>query len=708
MGLGSIHAQNDKNNTRARTTRGESSSKDQQKDKEREIEIKDITFIKESSFELMDVEADTLPGISLPTFNQMGSVPFYYDKKIKSAIDKALKSDDTVTLNNLLFDYIGKFGIENFRIDNKYLFAAARLKERQRDTTLAMHYYDLAFKHNSPGYALSRDAYDSLKQPYISEWVPIEKYYEIVKLRQKIDTIAAPKVLLPMGYQINSEDPEYAPYTHHSDKILIFTSRRDVYDYTDPTGSKNEDLFISIRQYMGGDSSVWDTAFKLSAEINTKFNEGSACLSHSGRFLFFTRCGEVPGGYGDCDIYRAEEIKPGFWGNVKNLGSKINTSFWESQPHITPDGKTLFFTSNRDGGMGGMDLYYSTQDKMGNWLPAKNLGPMINTPNNEATPFYNRINQTLYFSSNGQLLGFGGFDIYKSRRLINSWEAPKNVGPLVNTPGNEYYFSIDGRGYTIFYARSDGKKHHLSQDFDLYSFPMPMEARPDAITTFKGYALDSKTGKPLTGVVLIVDLDSGVEIAPKKINPENGYFEFDLIKNNRYRVYILGNNFLTVRKDMRVEKDTTFKIFTTSLEQDKPIVFESLKFGSNSFRLRTDVNEQLDYLAGFMLKYPMFKLDIEGHTDSDGEEAANNSLSDKRAKSIAQYLENKGVNMARLSARGYGESRPIVPNDIPENKEKNRRVEFKLYFDTSYKGDKPLPTKEELFFRTPHKEVEDY
>ena len=197
---------------------------------------------------------------------------------------------------------------------------------------------------------------------------------------------------------------------------------------------------------------------------------------------------------------------------------------------------------------------------------------------------------------------------------------------------------------------------------------------------------------------MIIDLDNGVEVAPKKIN-EYGFFEFDLINNNRYRLYVLGDNFLTIKNDFQLNGDTTFQVLTQSFEQNKPIVFESMEFGSNSAKLRSSVKPKLDYIVRFLQNYPMFKLEVEGHTDADGREESNLRLSLQRAEAIASYITRKGeFDVDRVKAIGYGETRPVVPNDTEENKAKNRRVEFKLVLDDTYDGDLWLPTKEELFF----------
>ncbi|MEM6347625.1 MAG: OmpA family protein [Bacteroidota bacterium] len=637
------------------------------------------------------------------SFTNIGQIDYYEDEKAKKELRRLEKQgddiDDLEALDRALSTYIEKFGVENFRRDVGMLWLAGRTKQLLKDTVAAVYYYELAKIHNY-GTPAPRMTYDSLVAGTESEWLPIDEYYELLEIRRKIDPLIPPKkVLESMGHIINSDYADYAPFMHPSDSILIFTSRRDsldtkASDFVDPFAKENEDLFMSIKDFMTGE---WQPAERINKEINTLLNEGSASLSPDGKTLIFTRC-NAKYGYGDCDIYSAQ-FDGEHWSEIKNLGKNVNSIYWDSQPNITADGRTIFFSSNRKGGFGGTDLYYTTIGADGKWGPAKNLGPILNSPRNEVTPFFHKINETLYFGSTGQLKNFGGYDIFKARWMHDGWEPPRNIGPLVNTEGNEYYFTISGKGTTIFYSNSrNPEEDHVKQDFDLWSFPMPMESRPDAVAEFRGYLIDSITGNPLVGRIMVIDLENGVEVAPKEIN-EKGYFEFDLINNNKYRVYVFGDNFLTVRNDFEMTGDTTFNIFTESFEAGKPIVFESLEFASNSTRLRAHVRPKLDYIARFLQTYPMFKLEVEGHTDGDGPPSANLRLSAERAERIATYIIARGeFSPNRVSSRGYGESRPLVPNDTEENKAKNRRVEFRLVWDESYEGDMMLPMEEELYF----------
>ena len=668
-------------------------------------------IVKEKAVIVRSDEADIMSNIGqLPQFPNLSTGVRYADEKAYARI-QALHAQGEATdnptplleeLDELLMAYTSRFGIENFRLDYDLLWMAGGVKHLLGDTAGAIHYYELAKMHDR-GNKIPTFALDQLRAPTRTEWLPIDQYYELLEVRRRVDPLVFPKAVLErMPQAINSDFPDYAPYLHPTDSILIFTSRRDfsgmrAEDYVDPFSINNEDLFFSERDFITGD---WTVAVRISDTINSEFNEGSACLAPDGVTLYFTRCREGRG-FGSCDIYTARyDPVTGEWGHVQNLGGEINSKAWDSQPNISADGRTLFFVSNRNGGFGGTDIYFATRDEAtGRWGAAQNLGPMINTAENEVTPYFHRINETLYFSSTGHLENFGSYDIFKARWQGDHWEFPKNLGPLINTDGNQYYFSINGRGTIIFYANSDQpEEDHVRQNFDLFSFPMPMEARPDAIAELKGYLVDSVSGFKLRGTVMILDMEEGVEVAPKRIN-EEGYFEFSLVNDRRYQLLVLGDNFLTIKEDLVMTGDTTFTIFTQSFEENKPIVFESLEFRSNSAKLKAEVKPNLDYIVRFLQTYPMFKLEVEGHTDAVGREESNLRLSQERASAIADYLVRKGtLDPSRVTAIGYGETRPLVPNDTEENRRKNRRVEFKLVLDTEYDGDLWLPTEEELFF----------
>ncbi len=290
----------------------------------------------------------------------------------------------------------------------------------------------------------------------------------------------------------------------------------------------------------------------------------------------------------------------------------------------------------------------------------------------EVSPFFHHKFNVLYFSSDGQPLNFGDFDIYKSYRQKNNWSETQNIGPLVNGASSEYYFTIDSQSHDLYYARS-------SQDdiknLDLFSFPVPMEAHPEAIAKLKGHVKDHQ-GKPVKGIVSVIDLDQGVEVAPKFLR-EDGSYDFSLINKRNYLLIIQGDDFFRIEELIFMEGDLEANHVADPIESK--IAFESLEFENGKSDILPNMHSDLAKLGNFLIDHPDEKLKISGHTDSSGNEKLNRQLSQERADAIKTYLVNEfKIDKQRITAIGYGSSNPIVKEVTDEHKQLNRRVEFEL------------------------------
>lgn len=567
----------------------------------------------------------------------------------------------------VLRDYVSKFGIENFSADTPMIWELARLSEKYGRAGEAVLLYKLVLKHyrRNTDIAKARDEFDSLTSDQKDHYVPLQQYYELVAYRKEIDTLRPPQgVLVKMGDWVNSDKADYGPAIGNRDSLLLFTSKRNSVLSIERT--YNEDLFFTTKE-----DGQWMEAKPFNT-INTRYNEGSACLSNDGKRLYFARCNS-PDAYGNCDIFEATFTADSVWGNVRNLGKNINTIAWDSHPSLSHSGDTLFFASDRLGGFGLADIYFSVKDKEGNWQKALNAGPIINTRGSEVSPFFHRRYNVLYFSSNGQPLTFGDFDIYKSYRLTTTWGEPRNIGPLVNGPGSEYYFTIDSESNQLFYARSDEGN---IEDLNLHTFPVPMEAQPTAVARLSGSLVNSRTKKPFTGIVSIVDMDEGVEVAPKYLRAD-GSFDFDLINKRNYLLIIQGDDFFRIEALFFMEGDTEMHQETEPIESK--IAFASLEFQNGKANILPAMHADLNKLANFMIDHPAFGLNISGHTDSQGSEDSNLRLSQARADAIKAYLVDQfNIDAARINARGYGSARPLVEERTDHDRMLNRRVEFDI------------------------------
>ena len=597
-------------------------------------------------------------------FPNINKIAYYYDANQLKKIQSMDRQGNENTLYVALKDYVKKFGIENFNRNVAMIWRLAKLSEKHGSPGEALLLYKLVLKHHQQGLDI-KDVYNSWQQldPEKKEnYVPLDFYYELVDYRKDIDTLRPPKsILLNMGDNINSSKEDYGPTVGNTDDLLLFTSKRN----EKMDGSYNEDLFFSSRI-----DERWSAAEPF-ININSPYNEGSACISGDGKYLFFSRC-NAPDGLGNCDLYLAIMKTDSTWGDVKNLGVNINSTGWDSHPSLTHSGDTLFFASNRAGNFGLSDIYFSVKDKKGAWQKSQNAGPIINTAGNEVSPFFHHSFNVLYFSSNGHPLNFGEFDIYKSYKLKNGWSEPANTGPLVNGGGSEYYFTIDSKSENLYYARSveEDKKN-----LDLHSFPVPMEAQPNAVTTLKG-SLKDPNGKPEKGIVSVIDLDQGVEVAPKFIR-DNGTFDFNLINKRNYLLIIQGDEFFRIEEIFFLEGDREIDKVAEPIESK--IAFQSLEFENGKADILTVMHEDLDKLASYIIDHPSFKLVISGHTDSAGKEESNLHLSQARADAIKKYLTDQfPISTDRITSVGYGSAKPIVQEVTDDHKQLNRRVEFEI------------------------------
>ncbi len=601
-----------------------------------------------------------------PDFVFINRYPFYEDKKALKAIAKSEKRRQYHQTRLLLEDYVAKFGPLNFERNPDMLWRLGQLLQRDSQTVKAKAYYRLALKHSRADLKKVQLYYDSLDQKNQDLYVPLKTYYELVEYRKNLNTFHPPKgVYTSMGDAINSKAPDYGPALGGNDSLLIFSSKRKRRGLT---GVVDEDLYTSRREGIS-----WTDAEPLPKPINSPNNEGSACLSKDGKTIYFAR--NDVSRKRNCDLYTATRGKDGKWGPPKSLGLLVNSVDWDSQPTLSQNEDTLYFASDRLGGFGLSDIYFTHKLKNGQWSPAENMGPVINTRDNEVSPFYHPLYHVLYFSSRGQLLNFGDFDIYKTYRVGGRWQEPKNIGPLVNGKGSEYYFTIDRESKNLYYARSEAQELN---NLDLYSFPLPMEAQPLATTHVEGTLVDSVSSKPLKGIVSIIDTDNGIEVASKFIRPD-GTFDFELIEGSHYAMLIQSNDFFSVEKQFELKGDTVMTLLTNSIDYKLPLIFKNLEFDPGKAAVLPAMYATLDRIALFMVDHPTFRLSIAGHTDTSGDPDVNEKLSQDRAEEIRKYIERKGkLAPNRIESFGYGSSKPLKDEVTEADAKVNRRVEFKL------------------------------
>lgn len=488
-----------------------------------------------------------------------------------------------------------------------------------------------------------------------------------------------------VGDSINSDFDEYWPSLTADEQTMIFTvlvpRNLDLfYEKELPKSAVyfQEDFYYSKKEEWG-----WSKRNKLEGAINTDGNEGAQTLSADGNWMFFTACGR-PDGRGSCDIYFSERKEEG-WSEPVNLGMPVNTPYWESQPSFSSDGKTLLFVSNRPGGVGGKDIWQATiQDFKKDGTPifgnVRCLGTNINTGKDENSPFLHHDNKTLYFSSDGRP-GMGEMDIFFSRRGANGeWKPPVNLGYPINTPGDEMGFVVNAKG-TRAYLSSDGREDNASSK-NIYWFELPAPLQPAPVIYVKGRVFDSESKQTLAADFQLQDLVSGTDVVTTKGNRSTGEFLVCLPLGSRYsfRVshpgYMFYSGHFDIKGNHPLEAPYHLDVPLHPIKQGAKITLENIFFELDSYELRSDSKIELDGLIEFMRVNIDVKIQIGGHTDNQGKASYNQLLSENRAKEVRNYLVNRGVADSRLEFKGFGMNRPIDDNSTEEGRANNRRTEI--------------------------------
>lgn len=472
--------------------------------------------------------------------------------------------------------------------------------------------------------------------------------------------------------------------SYHFNPINLGDSVNSIYAEYYPTVTVSDNILVFTRagEHMREDfmeSSISKKGFSLAkpidGDINIEPKKGAITSSQDGDWILFA--GQFSGqGFGNYDIYKSVYTPKG-WSEPENLGANINTEFWESSPSLSPDNRVLFFSSNRPGGYGGKDLYVSYRNADGKWTPARNMGPEINTKGDELAPFIHPDNQTLYYTSDG-LPGYGGSDIYLLRKdPAGNWGIPENIGYPINTIENEGSLAVSADGLTAYYAsdRADSRGN-----LDLYQFEMRPDIRPFRTLYVKGFVTDHKTGKGLPSSVELFDNDNNKALMKVQTNEKGEYF-ITLPTGRDYTFTVNRKGYLFYSEQYHLSKkeaDSTYQknIPLQPVELHANFVFNNILFKNNSYELPSAAYIELDKLLQVLNENPSIKLEISGHTDNVGKQEDNLLLSTNRAKAIVDYLNSKGIDTKRLTYKGYGASKPIADNSTDAGKAKNRRTAF--------------------------------
>lgn len=492
-----------------------------------------------------------------------------------------------------------------------------------------------------------------------------------------------------MGPGINSPQADYGAAITADGNQLYFTSRRPTSaqaKVNKVNGDYFEDIYLSRREGAG-----WSAAERLPEPVNTPGNDASVGLFNDGRTMLIYRDQEGTGDLLEC------RRTGGQWGEPQLLKGDVNTAHHESSAWYSFDRQWLYFVSERpDDNVGGQDIYRSRWDAAaGAWGPAENLGPTVNTIHDEEGVFVHPDGKTIFFSSKGHT-SMGGYDVFRARWENGRWTKPENLGWPVNSPDDDLFFVLSADGRTGFLSsfRADG----LGED-DLYAVeflpepapvgeavasaagaPAPVAEAPTTVLV-KGRITSLRYLNGMEAEIELLDLSDASLVARFKSDAVNGEYMVAVPGGRRYALYIKADGHLLRSERIEVPEaggalQLDLDVAMEPIEAGRSAVLRNLFFDVASAALKPESLGELQQLAELLAENPALRLEISGHTDSDGAAAFNQKLSEERAGAVRERLVAMGVAAERLQAVGHGAAKPQAPNDSEANKARNRRTEI--------------------------------
>lgn len=604
---------------------------------------------------------------------------FYERKDYKNAIAHyvqalAVDPDDAVTTyrTGLSYYHNGEFDQAITFLENAY--------QSKPDIDPDIHYYlGVAYQHEH-AFEKARGHFELVRKTH-KRLAPVATQ----KIRQCMEADSLMKIPIngkveALGAEINSSFSEFAALISGDGNTLLFTSNRSADDYQIKSRTNDENVFISHRN-----SGSWSTPQKIGEPVNVSLNEAATFVSADGKTLLLYY--EDGGG----DIY-SSSLDNGQWSKPVALNRFVNhPQYRESSACISPDGKRLFFSSNRPGGRGGYDLYVCELGANGQWGRPSNLGSSINTRGDEQWPFLHADGGTLYFSSNGWAT-LGEADIFKAQLKNGKWTRLQNLGYPINTSAEEGHFVLSEdsvRGYfnSLRNARATGSDiftvEFSSPSTVNGSSPLSASAKKDVVTILRGTVIDAQKTTPLQATIRLVD-NADKHTVVELDTDGSGNFEVIIPHGGNYGLttetpdYLFNSmNFDVPAFESYHEIDT--HILMVKAEVGSKVILKNIFFDVGDAELKVESLSELENLRNLLVRNPRLRIQINGHTDNVGAADANLTLSLKRAQSVVSYLVRQGISSDRLQAKGFGATQPLVSNDDEqEGRQLNRRTEFEI------------------------------
>lgn len=500
-----------------------------------------------------------------------------------------------------------------------------------------------------------------------------------------------------LGKSVNTEYNEIAPTISPDGKTLYFSRVSHPQNTHGTKGS--QDIWYSELK-----NNVWTTARKLPSPLNKEDYNSLYSITPDGNTLLIK--GAYKKGVYETRGFSTSKKTARGWEAPNKIDipgyAKISKGQFDCG-YLSTDGKVLVMSFSEKKNSKVDDLYVSFKQKDGSWTKPLNLGSEINTDEfTETTPFLAPDGVTLYFSSDRKG-GQGSNDIYYSKRIDKSWKRwsrPVNLGPNINTDGFDAYYTISAIGdyaYMVSFKGAEGKGDIVRYDLrpkvvpgDTTQAPVAELPTSDPVAMVSGSVINSKTGKPVEATIIYEDLETGEEVGTATTNPVTGEYKLVLPKGKKYSWRAVAPNFIAEGENVDLTDSTAdgkSKAFSEisnkslkmiPIEEGQIVRLNNIFFATGKSTLDSQSFPELDRIALTMSENKTLSIELGGHTDNVGGDDFNMKLSQDRADSVREYLIGKGVEPDRVASKGYGETVPVAKNDTPEGQQRNRRVEFKI------------------------------
>ena len=553
---------------------------------------------------------------------------------------------------------------------------------------LKMDYKKALGFYNQYNASLTPDRIKKLESTIEWEHLRVDKMIKECESGIKLMAKPSKHKISNVGKVVNTPFEDYTPLISADNKKLFFTSRRPggMSNVKDADNVYFEDIWYSTKNVNG----TWSKPANIGIPVNSESHDACIALSPNGKQLFVYQTSN--GG----DIYSADLID-NKWTKPKSIGRQINSKYKEPSASISADGKTIYFSSDRPGGFGGLDIYWSTKDAKDNWSDPVNMGSTINTSFEDDGPFISFDGKSMYFSSNGHN-SIGGFDIFRSAydEKQKTWSKPINMGFPINSPDDDIFFVIAADKKTAYYASGKkggyGEKDIFTIDIDTTYFapPKPKMSKAEALANAKNNAgsifykgkVTDESGNPLECIIHVIKTNSDEKAQEFKTNTD-GSFQIPLKKGAAYGVNTHKDGYIFSSRNVDLTVPTANDQFTEAFKLEKPkegqkIVLKNIFYQIGKATLKKSSYAEVNILYDFLLNNPTIKIEVSGHTDNLGSKELNKEISTARAKTIYDILIKKGISKSRIKFAGYGSEKPIATNNTADGKRKNRRTEFEI------------------------------